>query len=214
MRVEWLKRNNNPVCLLFMAGWGMGPEPFVSLVPEGVDCLFCFDYRSLEPVPELATDYERVVLLAWSMGVWVASRLLREGSFHEAVAVGGTLHPVDDRRGIPEQHFTHMVRTLDQPVLERFYRSMFDDPMEAERFLRNRPVRSLASLREELESLGKTARRMETERDIYTRNIITTRDRIFPASNQLRAWGKERGEKMRLPHFPFYQYDFFREITG
>jgi hypothetical protein len=50
--------------------------------------------------------------------------------------------------------------------------------------------------------------------DIYTRKIITSRDRIFSGRNQMRAWGKGCGDVRNWPHFPFYQLTDWRELLA
>ncbi len=212
MRDSWLIRENNSRCILFMAGWSMGPEPFVGLATGKYDLYLCYDYRSLD-LPNLSWihTYEQVDLLAWSMGVWVAAQTLAKMStcFTSATALAGTLHPIDDRRGIPVVAYEGMERSLTQDALDRFHASMFADAAARQRFMDNRPKRTLASVREELACLHQYIRAAETTpRDIFSHRIVTTRDSIFPARNQLRAWGKQCSKQKKWPHFPFYSEQF------
>jgi biotin synthesis protein BioG len=154
-------------------------------------------------------------LLAWSMGVWAAAWLARPGhifsklSFQSATAIGGTLRPLDDEHGIPEQNFAKMLARLSPAGVEAFYRAMFDQQEQAERFLRCRPQRSCTELREELSCLRELCcSQTEEPPDIYSRRLVTSRDRIFPARSQLRAWGgRKRCLAAALPHFPFYEQE-------
>jgi len=193
-----------------MAGWGMGPEPFAPLVGDDFDLFICYDYRELSmPDMSIFSGYDRLELIAWSMGVWVAAGLFsgQEKLFSRATALGGTLQPIDDQTGIPAAAFDSTMETLNEAGLEVFYDSMFDLQAQSEQFMRNRPVRSVSSVREELLSLKKAVQRTDPVPDIFSRRIVTMRDRIFPARNQLRAWGKPRTERMKWPHFPFYIKD-------
>ncbi|HHD56050.1 MAG TPA: DUF452 family protein, partial [Desulfobulbaceae bacterium] len=95
MKGSWLHtKKGNSRCILFMAGWAMGPEPFTGLFPENHDCFICYDYRRLV-LPDLSwfDDYRQIDLLAWSMGVWVAAQTLADIStrFTSATALAGTL---------------------------------------------------------------------------------------------------------------------------
>ncbi len=212
MKGSWLnKRKGNSRCILFMAGWAMGPEPFIGLLPEDSDCFLCYDYRRLD-LPDLSRldAYERIDLLAWSMGVWVAALTLVDlrARFSSATALAGTLYPIDDRRGIPIAAYEAMMKTLTPTDLNTFYGSMFDDADERAAFVANRPARSQASVREELACLHHHVNSSPPATDIYTRRIVTTRDRIFPARNQIRAWGRGKCEILPLPHFPFYPEQF------
>jgi biotin synthesis protein BioG len=212
MKSCWLRRNGGRACLVFMAGWGMGPEPFAELTSGPVDVLLLYDYRTMDDVV-LAELHGRahLHLLAWSMGVWAAAWLKRHNKlfsalhFQSATALGGTLRPVDDQHGIPAQGFAAMLRDLSAEKLEAFYRSMFDCEEEAEHFLQCRPQRACAELREELDCLHELCHCSGEMPDIYNRRIVTTRDRIFPARNQLRAWGRQNCLATALPHFPFYR---------
>ena len=105
MQFHWLNRENNPDCILFIAGWGMGPEPFQDIAAGPVDLIMVYDYQSLEHFDLCSllpkNSKCRIHLLAWSMGVWVAGRLLQDFSFSSATAIGGTCSPIDDKYGIP-----------------------------------------------------------------------------------------------------------------
>ena len=208
MKGSWLKiKKGNSRCLLFMAGWAMGPEPFEGLFPEDRDCFICYDYRRLD-LPDLSRldAYERIDLLAWSMGVWVAAQTLAGLStrFTSATALAGTLYPIDNRRGIPVPAYEKMEQSLSAEELNNFYGSMFDDADERAAFMANRPARSLPSIREELTCLHRHVNSSPPATDIYTRHIITSRDRIFPARNQKRAWGKNQCVHKSWPHFALY----------
>ena len=210
MKSCWLKRGNGD-CLLFMAGWGMGPEPFRDVDFGKTDVLLVYDYRSIDDSLFAALPQEKPLhLLAWSMGVWAAAWLAEHGPhfaalrFSTATAIGGTLNPIDDQKGILAQNFEKILSEFSPTVLENFYRSMFDSSEEAERFLARRPQRSWQELCEELRCLRDLYRSTEVPPDIYSRRIVTSRDRIFPARNQLRAWGRDRCDALPLPHFPFF----------
>jgi len=214
MKCCWLRRQNGSCCLLFLSGWGMGPEPFAEVDFGPADVLLAYDYRSMDSsgLLSLLPKGGRLHMLTWSMGVWAAAWLARHDPlfaklrFSSATALGGTLSPVDDRCGIPAEHFTAMLDNFSPATLEQFRRSMFDSEEEAERFLRCPPRRPLAELREELEQLHTLCRSGSVQLpDICGRRIVTARDRVFPARNQVRAWGRERCEVLPLPHFPFYQ---------
>lgn len=210
MQGDWLKKAENRRCILLMAGWGMGPEPFAPLASGDFDLFLCYDYRTLTQ-PDLSwfSEYPCLELVAWSMGVWVAARLFpgHKGAFTRATAIGGTLQPIDDGKGVPVTAYDATLENLDQAGLEAFYASMFDDQAQTKRFLRNRPGRSITSVREELAGLKEAVELTGPVHDIFSHKIITLRDRIFPARNQLRAWGREQSRRMKWPHFPFYLGD-------
>lgn len=48
MKFCWLHQQGNRDCLLFFAGWGMCPEPFLDIAPGSVDVLMLYDHRSMD----------------------------------------------------------------------------------------------------------------------------------------------------------------------
>ncbi|RUM35980.1 MAG: hypothetical protein DSY50_03445 [Desulfobulbus sp.] len=210
MKTCWLNRQGHALCIVFMAGWGMGPEPFAHIPPGQHDLLLVYDYREIEcrSLEKSLSDntYHRILLLAWSMGVWVAGTLWDPGSlpFDDATAIGGTCSPVDDKSGIPPDIFDSMINDFTETSLQDFYTAMFTSPPETERFMANRPDSPLSELKRELVNLRNTCTQRATAADIFKRHIVTGRDRIFPARNQIRAWGKNNYEVFSWSHFPFY----------
>lgn len=193
----------------------MDPTPFQALSPGDCDLCMVYDYRQLAPVSlEPFARYERLHLVAWSMGVWVASHLLADqvGSFASCTAIGGTLAPVDAKRGIPPEIYADMAGNFNQEVLESFYRSMFDSEELLARFLEHRPQRNLHELQDEMVAFNNFFVQYGPGKDLYTQKIITSRDRIFSGRNQMRAWGKGSGTILNWPHFPFYLLSSWREL--
>jgi hypothetical protein len=232
MKTCWLHQQENQDCLLFMAGWGMCPEPFQDIPAGSVDVLMLYDYRSMafEDISSALEDlqrnlqenfqkkapYRKIHLLAWSMGVWAASMLSRNDEFFDsrlttATAIGGTCHPIHDKLGIPEQNFANMAEQLSPAGLEAFQHSMFADEQEANRFTVSfrKGKRSFEELQQELLALATVYTTYKVQPDvpnIYTSRIVTGRDQIFPARNQVRAWGRKKCRSLSLPHFPFYHW--------
>ncbi len=208
MKTCWLHRADHPRCLVFMAGWGMGPEPFFGLPSDSCDLLMVYDYRTIESSTLLNSlsdsTYSHIDLLAWSMGVFAAATLGDEITFDQATAIGGTCTPVDDTYGIPGAFFDTMIENFSEATLKQFYTSMFSNSLKAGPFLANQPIRPLAELLEELVSLRAACTSQQPPPDIFNLHIITGRDRIFPARNQLRAWGGDNSTTFPWPHFPFY----------
>lgn len=219
MQSCWLARNGTPSCLVFFAGWGMDPAPFRPLPLSGQDLLMYYDYRDLrgtEPADLLPPGYGRLTLLAWSMGVWVAAHLLagQEQRLDAAVAVNGTLTPIDDRCGIPELAYAQMLAAFSPETLLTFYRSMFSEQTDQDRFLAHRPRRAEEEIREELAALRDQYRSSGPAPDLYQRCLVGSRDRVFTARVQVRSWGRERCRQVPAPHFPFYNLGWDNLLAG
>ena len=213
----WLHRHQEPVCLVFFAGWGMDARPFAPLAAGGVDVCMLSAYRRLE-LPHLAelNRYEEVILLAWSFGVWMAAQVCPwplRAACSEMIALGGTLQPVDARLGLAPEQFEQMLADFTREKLHSFYQAMFDEPAHAGLFLANLPRRSLEELRAELAFLHEASAHATTGLDIFSHRVITGRDRIFSGRNQARAWGRGAASRtMPWPHFPFYSFASWGEL--
>jgi len=215
MQTAWLHRHHHRQCILFFSGWGMDPAPFRFLPAAEHDLCMVFDYRQLHPVDLAAfAGYERVHLVAWSMGVWVAAHLLadRAATFATRTALAGTLVPIDQQCGLPPAGFAAMIDGFNHEVLASFYRSMFDNDEQLARFLASRPQRQLAELREEMVAFRAAFLEHGPGTDIFTRKIVTSRDRVFPGRNQMRAWGKGDCTTTNWSHFPFYHLADWHEL--
>lgn len=214
MQTRWLHRKNQDECLLFMAGWAMGPEPFQQLAHGGMDVLMVYDYRHLavEELLAVLPVKRHLHLLAWSMGVWVAATCLGEIPFQSATALGGTCRPVHATCGIPGNIFEATLADLSMPVLKGFYQAMFDQPKHCKLFFDNKPTRPLSHLHQELKNIKECVDITPGGDDIFDYHCVTGRDKIFPARNQLRAWGRKNCITRPWPHFPFYNHKSWPEL--
>ena len=78
MKQHFIIKNNQKHLLLFFAGWGMDETPFLQIRPTNKDWLICYDYRSLEFDAIILQEYSEITLIAWSMGVWAASQIMKQ----------------------------------------------------------------------------------------------------------------------------------------
>jgi biotin synthesis protein BioG len=197
----------------------MDPAPFGDILPPGHDFLLIYDYTQLEktdPAEITGNRYDQLHLIAWSMGVWAAATVLDRGSagFASTLAVNGTLTPIDDASGIGTAAYNGMIHNFTADTLLDFYDSMFTGSEGAARFMANRPDRSRGGLLSELTALRDSYLELGPGPDIYGRKIVGSRDRIFSARNQLRAWERENCNLYRTGHFPFYDRLFRETMWG
>ena len=207
-----------PRLLLFFAGWGMDSRPFATLGREGYDTAVVWDYADPAPVdPALLSRYAEICVVAWSFGVPYAARFI--AGHHDSlpitrcVAVCGTLHPVDDRLGIPRDIFSGTLEGLSDRTLAKFRRRMTGSSAAAARFESVAPQRSLDSLAEEL-------RRVDTDGPApdptFDTAWIAPADHIIPPEAQKRAWEGRAEVKMLpdgTPHMPDFGPILEREIA-
>ncbi len=90
------------------------------------DFLLCYDYSTLEPEPGFMREagrYSRITIVAWSFGVWVAQHT-ELPPIERAIAINGTLHPVNEEQGISPQVFQATLSTWSEESRQRFNRRM------------------------------------------------------------------------------------------
>ena len=190
--------------LLFFTGWGMDEHPFRAFLPAANDCLLCYDYKTLTFDAALLCGYDRVKVVAWSLGVWAAATVLPGCQLPpgDRIAVNGTHYPVDERRGIPLGIFQGTLNGLNEAALAKFRRRMCGSREACERFLRAAPRRGIDDLREELRCLGDAAVHRPAPAFAWSHIFIGEQDRIFPAENQARAWEGGNIAFATTPHYP------------
>jgi len=107
-----------------------------------------------------------------------------------------------------------MIDTFSEATLEQFYSDMLSDRADAERFLSHRPRRRPENVLAELIRLRQAYRQHGPAKDIFSRKIVGSRDRIFPARNQIRSWGKKNCAVIKAPHFPFYGWQSWEHLPA
>lgn len=221
MKCDWIIRRGCGELLLFFSGWGMDrrlSDRLAQSMPDAqaFDLLACHDYSTAEIDPgtyEALCSYDRLTVVAWSFGVWAAVHTKLPGVSH-AVALNGTLFPVDRERGIAPEVFQATLDSYSDENRRRFNRRMCGSGEALDYFLATEPLRSTASQKEELAAF---AGRFETSACLhsfrYDHVIIGGRDMIFPAAGQFAAWnGYGQTVIADMPHYPFFHLDGFREV--
>ena len=211
MNIDFLRRSGSPTLELFFAGWGMDSRPFAWAAdsPHTADCDFavCYDYTDiqLDKVNQANAQlhgYSKVRVRAWSLGVYAASLVLPDMgcAISTAVAINGTLWPVDDELGIPHAVYDATAANLTAESLERFNRRMCGAHRAV--FEQRRPLRSVDSLRAELLHIRECAAdRTRPQFTGWTQAVLSRHDKIFPMANMRRAWSATPQLELDEPHY-------------
>ncbi|MBT8355163.1 MAG: DUF452 family protein [Desulfofustis sp.] len=220
MNAHWLYRDQSEKLILFCNGWGMDHHPLALLESGGHDVLVLSNYSTFElpvDIGALEAHYHEINLICWSFGVWAGSRLFagRKGLFTRRIGVNGTLRPVDDRYGIPHQFFNGTLDHFSASVRDRFYRRMCRSKGVHDLFLQNRPRRSLADQKRELEKLAAMVARCEREDPFFDTVVVANRDYIVPTGHQLAFWhGRCPIAHIEGCHYPFTGWRSWAEIVA
>jgi biotin synthesis protein BioG len=213
MQQQYIINNGSRRLLLFFAGWGMDAVPFADYRPTGCDFMVCYDYGDDRFDAALLGAYDEVCVVGWSMGVWMAAHLLTAAGITvgRAIAINGTMHPVDGERGIAPEIFRGTLDGLSEATLMKFRRRMCGGGAGYKSFMERAPQRDLESLRTELAAIG----RMYAEGDgsanamRWDEAVVGDADAIFPTPAQQRAWS-EAGVAVTEVSAPHYKEEIFR----
>lgn len=189
MRYAFVTPRTHDRLLLVFAGWAMDGNPFAGTCPAGYDMMVTYDYTSEGNIRELV-DYQEICIVAWSFGVIEAHRFITANPglpITMKVAVNGTLHPVDDRHGIPEAIFRATLQGLTPASLAKFHRRMCGSADATKLFLSHGPQRDFNGLADELRHIASLPQ-PEGEERVWDTVIIADRDMIIPTANQQTAW--------------------------
>lgn len=214
MRHHFIQKHNLPNLTVFFAGWGMDEHPFADYHPQDCDLLLCYDYRTLDFDRTLLDGYRNVRLVAWSMGVWAASRVFHNApaALRESIAFNGTPTPVDNERGIPGAIFNGTLQNLCDATLHKFFRRMCGSPAAFTDFLAQRPQRPVGELKEELACIGTMAGGPHPREWRWDKAVIGNKDLIFSAANQQRAW-QDSGTAVVMTDCPHYDGEWLRRLV-
>lgn len=224
MKHHWFKRDGREELVLFFSGWGTDAchagRFFRDSLADGFagDMLAFYDYTALTPEIDLQADlslYRRITLIAWSFGVW-AARAVPLPAIDAAVALNGTLFPVDPLRGIHPDIFQATLDGYGEESRRRFEGRMCRTPEVLTLFRECSSSRTTEDQKNELLSLqycfsGPTLQPGWE----YGHAFIGGRDAIFPPACQDAAWdATPRTLIAAMPHYPFFHCRTIREVTA
>ena len=208
MKNCWLHSGQSSRLILFFAGWGSSPAYFDQMVAHDWDVWMFYDYRSAglpDDFEQTMALYDEVALIGWSFGVSMANHLCKpwQSHFSQAVAINGTLNPVDDREGIPVAIFNGTLQGLNPQGLLKFNRRMVvekDHGVQIAEASKHRPFNEVS---DELVCFSQLM--AKSENCLFIKALIGTQDRIFPPDNQMVFWGNRvESTCVELGHFVFF----------
>ncbi len=225
MKTAWLRKEGAEELLVFFNGWGMDHRIAAFLLRESLsagfseDILACYDYHTLETEEGFMNGisrYSRITVVAWSFGVWAAQNT-ELPPIGRAIAINGTLHPVDARMGIPSELFQATLSTYSDENRHRFNRRMCGTREALELFSCMAPERETSDQLTELERLQEHLLQRTIKRSTwhYNHAVIGGKDCVFPPQHQYNAWkGVPQTVIADMPHFPFFYFRNLQEVLA
>ena len=215
MKKIWIKRENTQELLLFFNGWGMDEKPCRQLAfDEGLDILMIYDYTVPESIEDLA-DYRAVHLVAWSLGVFAAAKVLAGIELASALAINGTLKPINEDEGIAPAIFQGTIDSWSEAARMKFNRRMCGIKYNRE-FNANLPERSIDSQKAELIALKEQILNSPVPENIFREAIISLDDKIFTRHAQEKHWTDARIPIKIIdePHYFFPALKSWKELSA
>ena len=219
MTYQWISKTNKNRLIVFFNGWGMDENPFSHLSVSEFDLIMFYDYRDINfPLEKKSfQSYQEIIFIGFSMGVW-ASNYFQDyfpASKRKAIAVNGTLKPIDDQFGIPAAFYDRTMNGLTEEGLEKFFKKMFSGKEEVEKFSAHKPQRDFITRKEELSKLKEYILDKSIVHSFESQAVfISENDRIIPTQSQVNFWNEQKVSYKMLPcgHFPFYLWKSYEEL--
>lgn len=214
MKQHFIIKNNQKHLLLFFAGWGMDETPFLQIHPTDRDWMICYDYRSLEFDAGILQEYSEISLIAWSMGVWAASQIMKQYPalpLSQSIAINGTPYPIHETKGIAPAIFEGTLQGLNDQSLQKFQRRMCGSIADHKVFQTVAPQRTVEELKEELAAIQQQYLSLPPSDFTWQKAIIGKNDRIFLPDNQWLAW-RNKVDSLEYAEAAHYQVELFDNV--
>ena len=207
MQYEWLAKGQSTHLILFFNGWGMTKDSIAHLTAENAqsknfDCLHFYNYQE-KTLPEIDfSAYEKITLIAWSMGVYMSSQL--ELPLTRKIAFCGTGSPIDEKNGIHPKVYQLTIQPFSEKTLPLFSKKIgfhMDN---------TRPAKEL---QQELIAIQCCNFPKKKSFDCA---FIADKDKIFPRETQENYWNTHAKKIIHLAskHYPFHLFSSWKEILN
>ena len=176
--------------------------------------MICYDYRSLEFDAGILQEYSEISLIAWSMGVWAASQIMKQYPalpLSQSIAVNGTPYPIHETKGITPAIFEGTLQGLNDQSLQKFQRRMCGSIADYKAFQTVVPQRPVGELKEELAAIQKQYLSLPPSDFTWQKAIIGKNDRIFLPDNQWLAW-RNKVDSLEYAEAAHYQVELFDNV--
>ena len=153
------------------------------------------------------SQYEQIDVISFSYGVFM-SQFVDIPKIHSNIAICGTLFPINREFGISPKIFDLTLKTLNDENLQKFYKNMFDEENEFEKFIQLNKTSQLniENLKQELETIKSLAIENNKTKRKFTRVYVANNDKIIPARAQNAFWqDKINIKQLESGHFPFFK---------
>lgn len=215
MNKNWLTKNDNKKLILFFNGWAMESVAIKHLTPNNYDLVEFNDYSTIDFDENEYVEYKEITVVAWSLGVWVASYILGKSNLtiKKAIAINGTLNPVHLNEGIHPTIFEGTINGWNEQNRTRFLMRTIGGRKEFVSHMSKFGNRSVKNQKKELEDLYNRINESMPLVLKFDTALIGTKDAIFTPKNQQNYWqGKTNCKYIEMPHYPFLKLSAWGDI--
>ncbi|MCS5421809.1 MULTISPECIES: pimeloyl-ACP methyl esterase BioG family protein [Psychrilyobacter] len=190
--------------ILFFNGWGVPKETFKFLDWDDfevkiIDLDEKIDLEDLE-------KYEEIDVIAWSFGVYNASKQLgnlKKISLNKVIAINGGTRAIHRRDGISPMIFN---RTLENLDINRYLEFMKNTGLD---ILEIKDDEVIKKYREILAEFGENYCEIPS---IFKYSLISTKDRIFTSRSLVNYYKDTEYKLIEEEHYPFDRWNSWGEI--
>ena len=212
MKYSFLKKDRKKSLILFFAGWSMDTTPFTGLSQLDCDSVVVYDYTDLSLEKNILDGYANVFVFAWSFGVYAAAYWLQKENVRPtmAVAINGTLSPIDDEQGIPVGVFNGTLENLSEKSLLKFYRRMCQSTEQYTAFMSSkggqRPILLTTIAFSQLPTKSRHGTQQTLPSHIYNRHTFRRTSRLSSLQTLLTNGSSSSISRNFCPHTTLTPY--------
>ncbi len=203
MKYEFLCKNPDSKKLIVVFGGFASHSSHFSHLKSDKNVILFYDYENFDLNFDFKA-FDELFLIAFSMGVCVANRVLKELNFKQKIAINGTNLGIDKSKGIHPAIFR---KTLQNFKLENFKEALFK---ERKNLTKDFIFKDEKALKIELEKLFDFALVKQEENLLWDKVYSSKKDEIFPP-NALKNSFKNL-IFLDEPHFAFFHFKTWDEI--
>jgi pimeloyl-[acyl-carrier protein] methyl ester esterase len=217
MNKHWINKVNNPKCILFFNGWGMDENAVLHLNNDHFDICMFNNYNHIPNLSDSFTNYQSVFVIAWSMGVWMASEVLSNTKIavQKSIAINGTPCPIHNQYGIPENVFYHTLNGWNEVSRTKFNRRMMGGEGNTAQYQQYLSAQTPDVQKNELQWLYSNIQNKPSRKFNWHTALVGNADLIFPTANQINWWVNKTNIKViAQPHYPFADIKSWEQLIS
>lgn len=207
----YFKNTGSDSLIVFFAGWGCDENQFVNL-KDADNVLILYDYQDFDLDFDFS-PYQKVDVIAYSAGVFVASVFKPDFRISKKVAINGNPYLFDEKLGLKARLIDEFRAINLDNYLEFRRKYMVESDEEYQKYNQLQSLRSIESCMAELDALQKLYAEYKVNIVIdFDKVILSDNDVLFDLSAQKHFYDCPIKIVPDSKHHLFFKFSSFREI--